>query len=152
MTMPQLPLTGTCRCGDVHVEITIAPLMTTACHCKGCQRMSASAYSLTAMIPAQGFSVTKGATERGGAGEGQLNHQFCPRCKSWIFSRIEGVDDFLNVRPTIFEDTSWFSPFIETMTKEKIEWASTPARHSFEGFPPMEEYQSLMGEFAQSQQ
>jgi hypothetical protein len=114
--------------------------------------MSASAYSLTAVIPAQGFSVTKGATERGGVGDGQPNHQFCPRCMTWMFTRIEGVDDFLNVRPTMFEDTSWFSPFIETMTEEKIGWVSTPARHSFAGFPPMEEYQSLMAAFTQFQQ
>ncbi len=151
MTNPKLPLAGTCRCGDVHVEITMAPLLTSACHCKGCQRMSASAYSLTAVIPAKGFAVTKGATERGGVGDGQQSHQFCPRCMTWMFTRIEGFDDFLNLRPTMFEDTSWFSPFIETMTKEKIGWASTPARHSFTEFPPMEDYQSLMAAFAQFQ-
>ena len=93
MKLPTLPLTGSCRCGDVHVEITIAPLMTAACHCKGCQKMSASAYSLTAMIPVQGFAVTKGVTQRGGIGHGQLNHQFCPRCKTWMFTGIEGIDE-----------------------------------------------------------
>jgi hypothetical protein len=65
-----------------------------------------------------------------------------------MFTRIDGVDDFVNVRPTMFQDTSWFSPFIETMTKEKLAWATTPARYSFEEFPSMAEYQSLMAEFA----
>ena len=148
MKLPTLPLIGSCRCGDVHVEITIAPLMTAACHCKGCQKMSASAYSLTAMIPVQGFAVTKGVTQRGGIGHGQLNHQFCPRCKTWMFTGIEGIDEFINVRPTMFDETAWFSPFIETMTREKLGWATTPAAHSFAEFPPVEAYQSLMSEFA----
>ena len=68
-----------------------------------------------------------------------------------MFTRIDGVDDFVNVRPTMFEDTSWFSPFIETMTKEKLAWATAPAGHSFKEFPPMAEYQGLMAEFAAKQ-
>ena len=149
MTKPNLPLAGSCRCGKVHVEITIAPIMTSACHCRGCQKMSASAFSLTAMVPAAGFSVTKGNTRRGGLGEGQLDHEFCPDCMTWMFTRIEGVDDFLNVRAALFDDTAWFTPFIETMTQEKLAWVSLPARHSFEGFPPVEEYQALMAEYGQ---
>jgi hypothetical protein len=39
-------------------------------------------------------------------------------------------------------------PFIETMTREKLPWASTPAVHSFEGFPPMDRYEGLVAEYA----
>ena len=52
-----LPIEGHCRCGAVRMEISAPPVMTAACHCTGCQRMSGSAYSLTAMIPAEGFRV-----------------------------------------------------------------------------------------------
>ncbi len=48
----------------------------------------------------------------------------------------------------MFDETAWFSPFIETMTREKLGWATTPAAHSFAEFPPVEAYQSLMSEFA----
>ncbi|WP_417493674.1 GFA family protein [Maricaulis sp.] len=150
MTTPNLPLQGTCRCGDVAVELTAPPLMTAACHCTGCQKMSASAFSLTAMVPPYGFAVTRGETRRGGLGEGQLDHQFCPRCMTWVFTRIAGLDYFVSVRPTMFEDTSWFSPFIETMTQDRLAWATTPARHSFEAFPAMEDIPALMAEFAES--
>ena len=150
MTTPELPLHGACRCGDVHVTISAPPLMTAACHCTGCQKMSASAFSLTAMVPPQGFAVTQGQTRRGGLGDGQLDHQFCPRCLTWVFTRIAGMDHFVNVRPTMFEDTSWFTPFIETMTQDKLTWVTTPARHSFEAFPPMEDLPTLMAEFGQS--
>lgn len=33
-----------------------APILTMACHCRGCQRMSASAFSLTAMFPNSDFA------------------------------------------------------------------------------------------------
>jgi hypothetical protein len=42
-------------------------------------------------------------------------------------------------------------PFIETMTKEKLPWAHTPATHSYEGFPPFEDFEKLMTEFAAAQ-
>lgn len=38
----QLPWTGGCRCGRVRIRITAPPMLTTACHCTDCQRMSAS--------------------------------------------------------------------------------------------------------------
>lgn len=66
MKMPRLPLSGQCRCGEVRVEVTAEPLMTAACHCTGCQSMSSSAFSLTAMIPSSGFKVTQGEPVIGG--------------------------------------------------------------------------------------
>jgi hypothetical protein len=74
---------------------------------------------------------------------------------SWMFTRFagvefEGVEAFVNVRPTMLEDNSWFVPFIETMTREKLPWAETPARHRYHGFPPPEDYAMLMEEFSRT--
>ena len=146
MKPPKLPMTGSCRCGQVKFEISAPPLMTAACHCTGCQRMSSSAFSLTAMVPADAFAVVQGEPVIGGLRGPQLHHHFCPSCMSWMFTRIEGVDAFLNVRPTLLDDPGWFSPFIETMTKENLPWAETPARHRFEGFPAMEDLPRLIAE------
>lgn len=145
-----LPMQGRCRCGYLTIEIAAPPLMTAVCHCKGCQRMSGSAYSLTAMIPAQGFRVVAGEPVKGGLRGPQLDHYCCPECMSWVFTRIAGVDAFVNVRPTMFDDASWAEPFIETMTSEKLPWVATPARHSYETFPPEAEFADLMAAFAAS--
>ncbi|SNS29019.1 GFA family protein [Tropicimonas sediminicola] len=150
--MPEmtLPMQGRCRCGYLTIEITAPPLMTAACHCKGCQRMSGSAYSLTAMIPAQGFRVVAGEPVRGGIRGPQLDHYCCPECMSWVFTRITGGDAFVNVRPTMFDDANWAEPFIETMTSERLPWATTTARHSYKAFPPEAEFADLMAAFAAS--
>ncbi|TWF54667.1 GFA family protein [Neorhizobium alkalisoli] len=148
MPMPALPLEGSCRCGDVRLKISAQPMLTMACHCRGCQKMSASAFSCSAAIPAQGFEVMSGEPVIGGAHGDDTHHYHCPRCKSWLFTKPVGIDWFVNVRPTMFDDVSWFSPFIETFTSEKFSWAQTGAAHSFEAFPPMEAYEGLTKEFS----
>ncbi|GAC1303486.1 MAG: hypothetical protein NVSMB10_05570 [Steroidobacteraceae bacterium] len=40
---------GQCRCGQIEFEVKSKPLITMVCHCTGCQRMTASAYSLSAL-------------------------------------------------------------------------------------------------------
>src|SRR6202000_18906 len=121
--------------------------MTAACHCTGCQQMSASAYSLTAMVPSTGFEVTSGTPVIGGL-HGAIRHFFCPHCMTWMFTRPNGFDQFVNVRPTMLKDSSWFKPFIETYTSEKLPWVTVPAVHSFPRFPAMENFTALIAEFA----
>ncbi|WP_105384231.1 GFA family protein [Neorhizobium alkalisoli] len=143
-----LPMEGSCRCGRVRLRISAQPILTMACHCSGCQKMSASAYSLSAAIPAQGFEVTEGEPVIGGLHGPDAHHYHCPHCKSWMFTRPEGMDWFVNLRPTMLDDAKWFSPFIETYTSEKLPWATTSAVHSYETFPPFEAYEGLVREFA----
>ncbi|HWE46078.1 MAG TPA: GFA family protein [Caulobacteraceae bacterium] len=150
MKPPHLPLKGECRCGRVKVEITADPIMTAACHCVGCQKMSASAFSMTAIMPADGFRVSQGEPVIGGNHAPDLHHYHCPHCKSWMFTRADVMPGFVNVRPSLFDVRDWFVPFIETMTRDKLPWATTPARHRFEEFPPPESFGPLMAEFAAS--
>ena len=147
MSKPDLPAEGGCRCGQVRLRVSAPPLLTLACHCTGCQTMSASAFSLSVAIPAAGFAVTQGEPVIGGL-HGAARHYFCPHCMSWMFTRMEGLDDFVNLRPTMLDDHSWFAPFAETYVSEKLPWAATGAAHSFAKFPAMEAFGGLIQEFA----
>ena len=147
MRQPKLPLDGACRCGQVKIRISAPPLITMACHCTGCQRMSGSAYSLSAAIPTEGFAVIEGEPVVAGA-SAEAGHHFCPDCMTWMFTRPAGLDFFVNVRPTMLEETGWYSPFIETYTSEKLAWATTPAEHSYEKFPEMDDFGPLLGAYA----
>lgn len=75
-------------------------------------------------------------------------HFFCPRCLSWMFTRLIGMEWFVNVRAPMLDDHHWVEPFVETFTAEKLAWASTPAKHSFEGVPELSAYEELIREFA----
>lgn len=128
------------------MRISAPPILTMACHCKGCQRMSASAFSLSAAFPSAGFEVIRGQPVLGGLRNPELRHFFCPACMSWMFTRF--APEFVNVRATMLEDVSWFSPYIDTWTRTKLPWVTTPAVHRYAEFPPMEDFGMLMAEFA----
>jgi len=138
---------GGCRCGRVRLRVTGAPLFTAACHCRGCQLMTASAFSLTSCYVSGAFAVTQGETVIGGL-HGPTHHHFCPHCMSWMFTRPEGMDEIVNVRTTLLDEPPREPPFLETYTSEALPWVQTGATHSFETFPPMEHYQALLAEFA----
>lgn len=140
---PTLPLEGGCRCGGVRLKVTAEPILTMACHCTGCQKMSASAYSLSALFPAEGFAVLAGEPVLGGL-RGGTRHFFCPDCLSWLFTRPEGMEDFVNLRATTLDETSWFSPYMETYTSEKLAFAETGARVSFPQFPAEADFPRLV--------
>ncbi len=145
---PDFPWNGGCRCGLVRLRITAPPLLTMACHCTGCQRMSASAFSLTMAVPTDGFAVVAGATVLGGIHDPRVHHHHCDHCKTWMFTRMEPDLGFVNVRATMLDEARWFEPFIESWWSEALPWASTGARHRYQGFPPMEDYPRLTQEFA----
>ena len=146
MVNPMVSKKGQCRCGQVQFEVSSRPLVTMVCHCTGCQRMTASAYSLSALYPSNEFKMTMGEPVIGGL-HGATRHYFCGHCMSWLFTRPEGMDQFVNVRATMMEDARSFRPFIETYTEEMLPWATTPAAHRFKKFPPPERFPELMTEF-----
>jgi hypothetical protein len=140
---------GGCRCGRVRFRLSGAPIFTGACHCRGCQKMTASAYSVSGAWPAEQFVVIAGEPVIGGL-HGATRHYFCEHCMSWIFTRPEGFDAFVNVRTTLLDVPPADPPFVESFTSEALPWAKTGATHSFEAFPPPESFQPLIAEFARS--
>jgi len=145
--MPPLPLAGGCRCGQVRFEISAPPLITMACHCRGCQRMTASAFSLSVLVPAAGFTVTAGEPVIGGL-HGSPKHFHCSYCMSWMFTRPDDAPHLVNVRATLLDNPGGFSPFMETFVKDKFPWVSLPAVYSFEGFPEMADYPAMLQAYA----
>ena len=110
--------------------------------------MSGSAFSLGVMIPADGFKIVKGLPVARPLPGSQRHHFFCPICMTLMFTKIEGADERVNVRATLCQDSSWFRPFVETMTKDKLPWAATPAIHTYDAFPSPAEFKKLLAEFA----
>lgn len=47
----QLPLTGSCQCGNIRYEITQTPQLVYTCHCTDCQRVTSSTFSLGIALP-----------------------------------------------------------------------------------------------------
>ncbi len=148
MTLPKPPFEGSCLCGAVQVLITEPPLLTVACHCRDCQKMSASGYSLATLFPSSGFSCS-GELKRGGRGSGPRAHYYCKSCLSLIYTRVEGADDRINLRTSVLNDAALFEPFVELMTDDKMAWVNVPAVRSFARFPDsVDELRGLFEEYS----
>lgn len=144
----KLPWEGGCRCGEIRIRVTRPPLLTGACHCTGCRKMTASAYSLTVTVPADGFEVIAGKPVLGGLRGLVSHHHHCPACLSWVFTRAEGFDWFVNLRASVLDDDRWFEPYVELWTSEMLPWAATGARRSYETVPQVAEFEPLMKAYA----
>jgi hypothetical protein len=131
------------------MRISAPPLIAMACHCRGCQKLTSGAYSLTLMLQKSGFE-SRGETELGALHRAESQHHYCTRCKTWLYTTAPSLDGMglLNFRPTMLEDASWVVPYIESYVSEKLPGVITGAKHSFDQFPPPERYQDLMGAYA----
>src|SRR6266851_2439952 len=54
----KLPQTGGCQCGKIRYEITEAPTLVYTCHCRDCQRLTSSAFSLGIAVAETAFRLS----------------------------------------------------------------------------------------------
>ena len=53
----ELPQSGGCQCGKIRYEITEAPTLVYTCHCRDCQRLPSSVFSLGIGVAEVGFRL-----------------------------------------------------------------------------------------------
>jgi hypothetical protein len=146
MDARQLPWSASCLCGQVKRRATTALVVSMACHPTGCQKLTSGRYSLSLLLPADGFEVIEGAPVTSGL-HAENQQMFCTNCKNWLLTRMPGLP-FVNFRPGMLEDAGWARPIIETMTREPQPYATTGAEFSCDGFPAAEDYGPVMAAFA----
>ena len=147
MSKPTIPMDGGCLCGQVRFRISAPPIMTFACHCRGCQHLTGSAFSLSIAAPTAAFQITAGQPVIG-ALHGPSHYWYCPHCMNWLYTEPDGMDWFVNVRATLLDDPYWFSPFVETKTSEKLPWVTIPARYSYPEWPPNDVFEGIAKDYA----
>ena len=84
---------GGCQCGAVRYALTAAALAVYVCHCRECQRQSASAFGVSMEMPADAFAFTRGEPRiwsRPAERPGRLDCFFCPDCGSRVMHRSPG--------------------------------------------------------------
>jgi len=82
-----MTLTGGCQCGAVRYEVSAEPLRIYVCHCRECQKQSASAFGISVIVPARAFALRRGRVStwsRPTASGGVLECMFCTACGTRI--------------------------------------------------------------------
>jgi hypothetical protein len=92
-------LKGSCLCGGVKYEIDSGIEAVTNCHCSLCRKMSGSAFSSGAAVPARAFHFTAGQELLKEWESSPGYHRvFCGRCGSPIIKRKAKDPESLRLR------------------------------------------------------
>jgi len=120
-----LPQSGGCHCGALRYALSAAPLTIYNCHCANCQKITGSAFTVAATIPAVAFQFTKGAPKMiewlSDAGNSRFG-LFCKECGSRIVNGQTPSIGFLSLRAGTLDDTSWVEPVGDIWTKSAQKW------------------------------
>jgi len=122
------PIAGSCQCGGVKYKLLEAPLFIAACHCRECQKLSTSAFSITAMVNASSveFEGEMQDWSRPAASGNVSAAKFCPTCGNRIYHFNPNEPDKLKLKPTNLSDTSIIKPTIHIWVSEKQGWYQIP--------------------------
>jgi len=122
------PVEGSCQCGGVRYKLLSEPLMVFACHCKECQKLSTSAFSITAVVSTDSIEFQGEMKEWSRTAESgnTIEARFCPACGNRIYHFNPKDPDRIKLKPSTLSDTSFINPTAHVWVSEKQEWYTIP--------------------------
>ncbi len=115
------PLTGTCNCGAVRIEVSEPFVSAVYCHCTRCQRRTGTAASANGRVPASGFSILRGEDRlRAWTPPDGAAKYFCGDCGSAMFSR--SGDTWVGVRLGVLDGDPGIRPGAHQFVADAAAW------------------------------
>jgi hypothetical protein len=105
-------ITGTCLCGDIHIEASVEPYRVGLCHCLDCRKHHGALFHASAIFPADAVSVEGETRDYAG-------RHFCPRCGSSVFGRS---GDEIELNLGALDSPDQFVPTYELWTIRRESW------------------------------
>jgi hypothetical protein len=133
------PIEGSCQCGQINYQLLEPPLMVAACHCKQCQKLSTSAFSITAVVKTESVVFGGELKEwRRVADSGNKNYaKFCPNCGNRMYHFDPDKPETIKLKPSNLADTSWLEPSVHIWVSQKQAWYQVPEGvRQFDKQPP----------------
>lgn len=128
VTLPPLPLTGGCQCGNIKYTLNGPPVVFYICHCTECQKQSSSAFGESFRVNRADLKI-EGELKtfsRSSASGNIVECDFCPNCGSRLFHRRAAYSDNLNIKAGSLDDASWLKPAGHIWTGSKQAWIKIP--------------------------
>jgi hypothetical protein len=121
-----VPFEGGCLCGAVRYRVTREPIKMMICHCRNCQKQTASDRSPVMWVPADGFEIFKGTPRYlevvAESGNRQKRH-FCGDCGSPLYTQPEHLPHIRTIKAGTIDDQSWLRPEAHIWTSSTAPWA-----------------------------
>ena len=138
--LPTFPVEGGCACGAVRYRLKAAPPFVYTCHCSDCQKLTTSAFTLSAPVPRADVEILQGelkvwtrTTTQSGL---PTDQHVCSKCGVRIFSEPPPAPDRVTLRLGTLDDTSWLRPAAAIWMKSAQPWfIPTPDMLTFDEGP-----------------
>ena len=117
-------LAGGCQCGAVRYTISGDRPAVYVCHCRECQKQSASAFGMSLPVRAADFTIEGrlGSWERATDLGTRTRCFFCPACGSRLYHQSSRTDQSVTVKAGSLDDTSWLRPSAHIWVSRKQAW------------------------------
>lgn len=129
MSEVKYPVLGECQCGKITFSLKAAPKMVIACHCKECQKLSTSAFSITAIVHQDDIDITGELHETSRiADSGNTNiGKFCSGCGNRIYQLNPADPTMIKFKAiSSLSDTRMVVPTTHVWISEKQSWVTIP--------------------------
>lgn len=131
--------TGGCQCGAVRYQIAGDPVMVYVCHCRECQKQSASAFGISVIVERSDFRVTQGEVKvfsRSTDSGGTLACAFCPACGSRLWHESIDATETISVKGGSLDQPPDLRATFHIWTSRKLPGVLIPeAARQFPGEP-----------------
>ena len=120
--------TGGCQCGAVRYAVSADPLEVYVCHCRECQKQSASAFGISVIVPAAAFELKQGrlrAWSRPTDSGSTLVCSFCEICGTRIH-HTDGRETNISVKGGSLDEPVDLSAAVHIWTKRKLRGVVIP--------------------------
>ncbi|QRM30459.1 GFA family protein [Microvirga sp. VF16] len=123
------PLQGGCQCGQVRYELTGSPREIYVCHCRECQKQSASAFGISVMARSADVRLLTGKlshwTRPTDAGR-TLTCFFCPYCGSRVWHGNKDQEDEISLKGGSLDEPVDLTDAIHIWTSRKLNGVVIP--------------------------
>lgn len=126
----EFPIEGSCQCGQLTYKLFEKPKMVLACHCKECQKLSTSPFSITAIIASTAIEFKGELKEwsRSSDSGNKNSAKFCPTCGNRVYhyNPADSETIKLKLKPVNLADAEIFKPSVHVWVCEKLNWYQIP--------------------------
>jgi hypothetical protein len=133
-------LTGGCQCGQARYEIRGPVQQIFVCHCRDCQKQSASAFGISVIVKNADFRLTRGEAARwsrpADSGRSVLCF-FCPACGARLWHGREERSDTISIKGGGLDEPPDLTRAAHIWTRRKLSGVLIPEHAvQFPGEPP----------------
>ena len=118
-------LNGSCSCGEINFFLKKKPIITHACHCNLCRKLTGSAFIINVLIENWNLQVSKGKLKNfsGISGSGRKHIiKRCIICGDPIVSFYGETEYLAVVKGGLLENTKYSKPDAHVFLKSKLDW------------------------------